>query len=185
MNSKFFTKCYPKVTKEFLIKIVSTTATTTDTSTDGAFSFSIINGASTAYTYTISGPNGTNITGTVIETPTGNLTTISNLPAGDYTITVQDTNGTLISQTFTISGPTPLYADAYVTHDSSGATCNGSISLAPVGGGSGTYYYVVHHSNGSIVPINGSTSPQLVSTNPTMIDGLCVDITSEPLEFLL
>jgi hypothetical protein len=178
MNSKFFTKCYPKVTKEFLIKIVDTTATTTTTSTDGAFSFSIINGSSTAYTYTISGPNGTNITGTILESPTGNLTTISNLPAGDYTITVQDTNGTLISQTFTISGPTPLYADAYVTHDSSGATCNGSIALAPVGGGSGTYYYVVHHSNGSIVPINGSTAPQLVSANPTMIDGLCVDIAS-------
>jgi hypothetical protein len=177
MNSKFFAKCYPNVTKEFLIKIVDTTATTTTTSTDGAFSFSIINGTSTGYTYTISGPS-TNITGTVIETPTGNLTTISNLPAGDYTITVQDTNGTLISQTFTISGPTPLFADATVIRDSSGATCNGSISLAPVGGGSGTYYYVVHHSNGSIVPINGSTTPQLVSTIPTMIDGLCVDIAS-------
>jgi hypothetical protein len=178
MNSKFFTRCYPEVTKEFLIKIVSTTATTTDTSTDGAFSFSIINGLSTGYTYTISGPNATFITGTVIETPTGNLTTIGNLPDGDYIITVQDTNGTLITQTFTISGPTPLYADAYVIRDSSGATCNGEISLSTIGGGSGTYYYVVHHSNGSIVPINGSTLPQLVATTPTTIGGLCVDITS-------
>ena len=178
MNSKFFTRCFPEVTQEFLIKIVNTTATTTNTSTDGAFSFSIVNGVSTSYTYTISGPNATFITGTVIESPTGNLTIIGNLPDGDYIITVQNTNGTLISQTFTISGPTPLYADAYVIRDSSGATCNGEISLSPIGGGSGTYYYVVHHSNGSIVPINSSTSPQLVTTTPTIIGGLCVDITS-------
>ena len=67
-------------------------------------------------------------------------TGITQLAAGDYTVSVTDANGCLVIETYTLVAPDPIMATETITH----ATCgeaNGSISLA-VSGGNGNYQYI-------------------------------------------
>lgn len=172
MNSMFFTKCYPKLTTEFLIKVSNIVRTTSDTSYDGEFTFTIISGIS-PFTYSISGPNGYTNTGTLGTTPT---LTVSGLFNGDYTITIIDDNGNQISQTTTVNGPLALFADAIVTKDSSVANVNdGEITITNIGGGSGTYTYTLYDNTGA------SISSGNVLTLPLIIPNLATGSASDGL----
>jgi hypothetical protein len=89
MNSMFFTKCFPKLTTEFLIKVTNIIRTTSTTNSDGSFTFEIISGVA-PFTYSVSGPNSYLNNGTLGTTP---ILTLSNLSVGDYIITITDDNG--------------------------------------------------------------------------------------------
>lgn len=177
MNAKFFTKCYPNVELEFLIKIENTTSVSQSGNTDGSVTFSIISGIG-PFTYSVSGPSGYTATGTLgssANTTTVVTETLNNLAEGSYTITVVDADGNVVTQIFEISGPTPLYADAFVSSDntSTGTTGNGEITLSLLGGGSGTYTITLYDNNGNVVaiPNNPTTATQL----PIIFGGLGVN----------
>ena len=162
MNSMFFTKCYPKLTTEFLIRVTELIRTTSNISLDGGFTFTIISGIG-PFTYTVSGPNGYVNTGILGLSPT---LTLTGLAIGDYTITVLDDNGSQISQITTVKGPLPLFADALVSKNGSAANVNdGEITITTVGGGSGTYTYVLYDNNGGSVSNGNITTLPLVITN--------------------
>lgn len=162
MNTMFFTKCYPKLTTEFLIKVSNVIRTTQDTSSDGSFNFEIFSGVA-PFTYTISGPNAYISTGTIASLQ---VVTINNLVVGDYTITVVDSNGNQISQSITINAPLALFADATVSKDSSDANVNdGEITITNVGGGSGTYTYVLYDNTGANISNGNITTLPLIIPN--------------------
>jgi hypothetical protein len=162
MNSMFFTKCYPKLTTEFLIKVSDLVRTSSDTSSDGSFTFTIISGVA-PFTYTVSGPNGYINTGTLSASPT---LTLNGLASGDYTITILDDNGNQISQNTTVNGPLALFADASATKDSSIANVNdGEITITNVGGGSGTYTYTLFDNYGTSVSSGNITTLPLIIPN--------------------
>jgi hypothetical protein len=172
MNSMFFTKCFPKLTTEFLIKVTNIIRTTSTTNSDGSFTFEIISGVA-PFTYSVSGPNSYLNNGTLGTTP---ILTLSNLSVGDYIITITDDNGNQISQTTTIDGPLALFADASVTNDSSVANVNdGEITITNVGGGSGTYSYVLYNNTGV------SISSGNITTLPLAIPNLAASTASNGL----
>lgn len=74
----------------------------------------------------------------------GSTTTITNLAAGTYTVTVSDANGCSHATSVELLGPTKVNANATATN----ATCGlpGSASVAPTGG---TGPYTVSWNNGS------------------------------------
>ena len=156
MNANFFTRCFPKLTVEFFIRIDDTTAISQNTVADGTVTFTIISGVG-PFSYVVSGPNY-NESDTVDESNTP--ITLNGLGQGTYTINVTDSMGIVISQTFEISGPIPLYAAAVVTSTNSSliAPYNGEITLISVGGGNGTYSARLYNSSGQpmtpLLPIN-------------------------------
>ena len=160
MNSMFFTKCFPKLINEFLIKVSDLVRTTSDTSLDGSFTFTIISGVA-PYNYTVSGPSGYINTGTLSST-----LTLNNLASGGYTITITDANNNTISQNITVNGPLSLFADAFVSKNSSIANINdGEITVSNIGGGSGTYTYVLYDNNGTSISSGNVTSLPFVIPN--------------------
>jgi len=168
MNSKFFTRCLLDLPVEFFIRIDDTTAISQDGALDGTVTFTIISGVG-PFSYVISGPNGYNDTGTLTQP---NVTeTLTGLAQGSYTINVTDSSGVIISQTFEISGPIPLYAGANVSSPNTALTSpyNGSITLIAVGGGNGTYSATLYSS--------ASGTPVSITTCPTGVNGA----TSNPL----
>ena len=170
MNQRFFTPCFPKTDLEFVLQVF-TTPTSTTGSTNGTATFTFI-GGDAPFTATTSGPNGyTNVTnvGQNNTQPTG---TLNNLPVGVYTITGNDAFGSPVTQTFTISGPPPLSADAYISHDcTTAAASNGEITISSINGGVGTTYtYSLYNSNGGMV-----SGPTIVTSVPYTIQGLAVD----------
>ncbi|MFN5324533.1 MAG: gliding motility-associated C-terminal domain-containing protein [Bacteroidota bacterium] len=80
--------------------------------------------------------------------------TISNLPAGIYTVTVTDSTQCTKTVTIPVSAPQPITLNETIT-DNTCDNASGSISLNPSGGGTGTYTY--QWSNGS----NASTISNL------------------------
>ena len=183
MNSKFFTRCLLDLPVEFFIRIDDTTAISQNGATDGTVTFTIISGVG-PFNYVISGPNGYNdsVSGLTSNTPI----TLNGLAQGSYTINVTDSSGVIISQTFEISPPIPLYAAANVASSNTSLAIpyNGSITLFSIGGGSGTYNATLFNSAGgqaviSTCPsgVNGATSNPLspVSTIPVTFCGLPAD----------
>jgi hypothetical protein len=170
MNQRFFTPCFPKTDLEFVIQVFTTPATTTG-STNGSATFTFI-GGDAPFTATTSGPNGyTNVTsvGQNNTQPTG---TLSNLAVGVYTITGNDAFGSPVTQTFTITGPPPLSADAYVSNEcTTAAAANGEITISSIIGGVGSVYtYTLYNSNGGVV-----SGPTNVTSVPYVVQGLPVD----------
>lgn len=150
MNNKFFTKCFPTLTLEFFIRIDETTAISEDNVNDGTATFTIISGVG-PFEYIISGPNGYNTSGTLTQPNT--TQTLNGLAQGTYTINVTDSDGVVITQTFEVSAPIPLYASANVTNDNTNISSpyNGEITLTSVGGGSGTYTATLYNSGNVII----------------------------------
>ena len=150
MNQRFFTVCNTKTDSEFIIQ-VTTTETTTSGSTDGTATFTFV-GGDAPYTATTSGPNGYTNVIVVGQNNTQPTTTLTNLPIGIYTITGYDAIGQPVVQTFTISGPPALYADAYVSQDcTTAAAADGQITIAALGGGQGTKTVRLYNSNCALV----------------------------------
>jgi hypothetical protein len=168
MNSKFFTRCLLDLPVEFFIRIDDTTAISQDGALDGTVTFTIISGVG-PFSYVISGPNGYNDSGTLTQPNVTQL--LTGLAQGSYTINVTDSSGVIISQTFEIPGPIPLYAGANVSSPNTSLTSpyNGSITLIAVGGGNGTYSATLYSS--------ASGTPVSITTCPTGVNGA----TSNPL----
>jgi hypothetical protein len=170
MNQRFFTKCVPVTEKEFLIT-VKTTPTTRNTTSDGTMTFRFVNGTA-PFTYSISGTGGYNNQGTSAD---GSDITISNLAIGQYQITGTDDLGGTVIQSFTISGPPRLFAEAFVSKNATtNVATDGEITISQVGGGTGTYFYQLLDNMGGVVrPITS-----LINT-PTTITNLPINILTD------
>jgi hypothetical protein len=174
LNQRFFTRCLPVTEKEF--NVLATSQSATGSNPTGSITFSVVSGTA-PFTYTISGPNGYNSTGTIAAPPAPQTVTITNLPVGTYTIQVVDANGNVVTQNTTIDGPPALYATASVTKLCSSASVqDGEITITSVGGGTGVWTYQLLRSNGSVAkPVTS------LSTSPLIITGLGADTGSDGL----
>jgi hypothetical protein len=186
MNANFFTTCFQELALEFFIRIDDTTAISETGASDGGVKFTIISGVG-PFNYVVTGPNGYNTSGTLGTLTPPDLTQIlTGLEEGSYTISVTDSSNIIITQTFDVAPPTPLYAAAIV---SSGSTAlappyNGSITITTIGGGNGTYEAALYNSSGTLVPFitcpNGVNSangnPADITQVPTTFCGLPPDI---------
>ncbi|GAB4498045.1 MAG: hypothetical protein OHK0019_32760 [Saprospiraceae bacterium] len=70
----------------------------------------------------------------------GNTATISNLPAGTYTVTISDTENCSATATATVSQPAVLVANASATGETANGANNGTATAAPTGGTPGYSY---------------------------------------------
>ena len=181
MNANFFTRCFPKIELEFLIKIVETGGVTPIA--NGFSTFTIISGTG-PFTATISGPNG--YLTTVVLPANQPTTTLTNLAQGQYLISVVDANGLIATQTFEILGPLPLYGAAFASGNNTATASpfNGEITLLDVGGGSGSYQVTLYNSSGSIAQIlpcntgsiaSAASNPLTITQTPVRFCGLPVD----------
>jgi hypothetical protein len=180
MNSKFFTKCFPTLTVEFFIRIDNTDAISANNVNDGSTTFTIVSGVG-PFTYIVSGPNGYNSSGTLTEP---NLTqSLNGLAQGSYIINVTDSSGVSISQSFEISGPTPLYASAIVSNTNTAISSpyNGQITITSVGGGNGTYTASLYNSSNSLVSI-GTCQANGASSNPTSVTQTPISFCGLPMD---
>lgn len=78
----------------------------------------------------------------------GNAATASNLAAGNYTVTITDSNNCSIQRSFTITAPPALTA----TQSQTNVSCNGGndgTATVTVSGGTGTYTYAWFPSGGN------------------------------------
>lgn len=172
MNERFFTRCLPVTEKEFNI-LITTQPATTPTS-NGSITFNVVAGTA-PFTYTISGPNGYNNTGTISAPPAPQSVTVSNTPVGAYTIQVIDANGNIVTQNTNISGPPALYATANVTKLCSTLTSqDGEITITGIGGGTGSWTYRLYKSNGALI-----LGPTTITTAPLIIGALAADTGSD------
>ena len=67
--------------------------------------------------------------------------TITNLPAGTYTVTATDANGCTITGSGTVTEPSILELDLSFTSETSAGAADGT-ATASVNGGTGNYTYV-------------------------------------------
>jgi len=63
-------------------------------------------------------------------------TSISNLPAGNYSVTLTDANHCTSQASFTVTDPTPVSASIVTNNDSCYGSADGDIQLTPAGGNS-------------------------------------------------
>ncbi len=106
----------------------------------------------TLCSYSSNGSASANVTGGVgpfsyTWTPVGgsgvNLSNVSNLPAGNYTVSVTDAGGCAAQQTFTITGAPAIVSNLVNTNNlcnSGSSGCTGSATVTPTGG-TGAYTY--------------------------------------------
>jgi gliding motility-associated-like protein len=103
--------------------IVSTTNTSCYGGTNGGFTVSGSGGSGPAYTYTLTSPFQTNGTGI-----------FSGLPANTYTFITQDVAGCTVSNTVTISEPTPVTLTVTSVMAKCFGTPTGTINIVGAGG---------------------------------------------------
>jgi hypothetical protein len=171
MNQNYFQPCAVKPKSVFVIQ----TETTADLNgnNDGSITFTIVGGFG-PYEYTVNGPNGYTSTGTISVTPP--IVEINDLPFGNYTITVTDATGNIVTQTTYIAGPTPLYSFVSVTqNDTSLDTQNGQITILDVGGGVGPYSFEINDGLGNQV---GTPNSGPITNLPLIISGLGANTTN-------
>tara|TARA_B100000508_G_scaffold140085_1_gene139938 strand:- start:22527 stop:26018 length:3492 start_codon:yes stop_codon:yes gene_type:complete len=97
--------------------------------------------------------NGANGPYNVIWSSGHSTPTVNNLSAGNYTAVVSNGNGCTVSQTFTISQPTPMQVEYLMTYPDCGQS-NGAVEQSFIQGGNGGYSY--QWSNG------GGTSQDMI-----------------------
>lgn len=132
---------------------------------------------------------------TYLWTPTGITTpTATNLCAGNYTCDVTDLNGCTISQTFTITEPTPLTATSAGFNVTCYNVCDGQIVTIPSGGTpnytfswntgcttpscsnicAGTYSVTITDANGCTTTSTATvTQPTDISITTSTVDAHC------------
>lgn len=180
MNERFFTTCIQKAENEFIIQTDVIAATT---STLGGVNISIFGGLG-ILNYTIVGTNSTSYGPTTGTYTAGSNTTVNipNLPIGTYSIEVVDDFGNLITKSFVVNGPVPLYAYASKTKDSTTSASNdGEITITSVGGGSGSYQAQLETNAGAVVGTyswQSFTIPKVfVGLPPDIINGYTLKVT--------
>ena len=165
MNKKFFASCIKSVRNDIVIE--SNSIPDILNNGTGSIIFSFIGGIG-PFKYTITGlnnPQGNplNITPILGEVNSSN-TQINNLFAGTYLISAVDASGTIVTDTISINGPTPLYCfvnvSSMLSHDD---TTDGSITIVNVGGGNGTLRYILKKSDGTTVNTDFATSNLIIN----------------------
>ena len=131
----------------------------------------------------------TNNTTSTIIYPFGTINTFENLTAGNYTVTVQDSEGCLVQTNVILVQPTLISASivaASTTLLCNGDT-NGSVTATSVTGGQGTYQYILNIYDATGTTIVLSTDAQVNPTfnglgagiySITITDGWNCDITT-------
>jgi len=84
--------------------------------------------------------------------------TIDNLCANDYSVTVTDVNNCSISETYSITEPDELFANASSTDETGGGLNDGTASANPYGGSS-PYEYEYEWNNGEITQTISGLEP--------------------------
>jgi gliding motility-associated-like protein len=112
-----------------------------------------VSGGTPPYSYTWTPVGGSGV----------NLSTVSNLPAGNYTVHVADAGGCATQQTFTINAAPVIIPNFSKTNNLCNAGCTGSATVAPTGG-AGTYTY-----NWSPGGQTGTTVSNMCPNNYTVI----------------
>ncbi|MBG8552196.1 Ig-like domain-containing protein [Hymenobacter guriensis] len=120
---------------------MSTFSSTTNIACNGTNTGAItttVNGGTPGYTFTWrrTSPNPALIT----PVTTGNQSTISNLPAGSYSLTINDATCS-ITKTYTIQEPTALTSTGSQTNVSTSGGADGTASVSPSGGSEEGYSF--------------------------------------------
>lgn len=133
------------ITQPGSITIVpSTTAALCNGACNGIVSFTITGGTMPAnYTIVPTAFSG-------VANPTA---TVNGLCAGNYTISIKDTNNCTQTQSFTITQPTALTATVNITNVTCNGLCNGTASVS-IGGGTPAYSFTWSAGNQTINPIS-------------------------------
>jgi len=127
MNAKYFTSCEQVVEDEFIIEGVISDVTYLG-GNDGSINISIIDGFE-PFTYLWS--NG--------EITEG----VSNLTAGEYTVSVTDDNGSVVKKTFIVSQPKPIKVEIVVNTTRTPLSSDGTLTLSSIIGGNGNYFVTI------------------------------------------
>lgn len=145
----------------------------------------LCNGDTTG-TITVSAANGAG--GYTYDWGNGNTdSTLMNVGAGTYTVTVSDANGCTDSLTITLLQPTAIIANQTITNVTCNGFTDGSASVAPTGGsGSFGYAWSTDPANDTLATVTGLAAGQYFvtitdSTGCPIID--TIDIT-EPAALL-
>lgn len=103
--------------------------------------------------------------------------TASNLPAGNYDLTILDGNNCLYTDTYTVTEPSSISVSAVITNATC-ASCNGTVSLT-VSGGNAPYAYEWANNTtlSQITGIPGSYCVEISDANSCSIDS-CFVISS-------
>ncbi len=112
-----------------------------------------VNGGTSPYTYNWSG------------SLTDNVTMQSNLPVGQYVVTVMDSKGCTLFNSFEVGAPSPIVIASNVTEATAGAS-NGAIALT-VNGGNSPYRY------------NWSNNRTTANINNLAAGEYCVTVTDD------
>jgi hypothetical protein len=164
---KYFVTCPVTQTSTFIIQSTSTPATN-QALNNGVITFSFV-GVNSPFTYTVTGPNNYNNTGTVQGS---NQVVLNGLVQGQYLISGTDSLGYPITKQVTIGGPTPLYSIVNVTKNvSSALVSDGEITISSIGGGIPPYSYNLKNGLGGIISNSNNV------TTPLILSNLAVDNT--------
>ena len=81
------------------------------------------------------------------------ISNLANIPAGDYTLTIQDENGCTVEDTYTVAQPEELNYNIITTDPDCNNTTNGSIEFSVNNGGTPPFSYSVNGSSSSQDPV--------------------------------
>jgi hypothetical protein len=170
LNKNYFAECKRPVIKTFFI----TSETEPDSTGNGIGTIVFtINGGFGPYTYTINGPNGYFINGTIgVEPPILELT---GLFQGNYTISVVDLLGNPATHTTFVAGPISLFAVASVTQNNTSLGAQeGQITISGIIGGTAPYFFEITDGLGNP---SGTPSSGQITNLPLLINGLATNTT--------
>ena len=161
LTKKYFVTC-PVVQKSALTIDATSTVVNNQALNNGTITFSFI-GVNSPFSYTVTGPNSYNNTGTVQG---NNQVVLNGLVQGQYIISGTDSLGYPVNKTITVGGPIPLYGLVSVTKNVSSVLANdGEITIASVGGGLPPYSYILRNGLGGIISTGNNITPPLVLSN--------------------
>jgi hypothetical protein len=110
-------------------------------SVDGSITASVSGGTPP---YSITWKNSSNVT-------IGNTATVNNLPAGTYSVQVQDASCTITPNPVTITAPTAALTTTIATTDASCYGCNDGNITPNINGGSSPYTYSLENSKNVVI----------------------------------